>query len=801
MSNTVIAIKKSATAASVPGSLEFGELAINYADGKLYYKAANGTIQQLNVGSGSYFGTVNANNTLVVADTTGDILSLVAGNNIAITSNTTTDTITIGLQNDVVIPGTFKINTVGNDEGGEIVLGAAITNSTLSGDVKIDVYQNKLRFFESGSPNKGAYIDLSLASTGIGSNLLAGAGSTDTEARATAAAAFVKANAAFDKANSANVLASSAFDKANSTTYSSNVVISVADNSNAALRITQTGTGNALLVEDEANPDASPFVVTAGGAIGIGTRFPGSNFDFVADGGFALPYFRSFGAAVGTYLTAARARGTLASPTILTNGDAIGGIQFTGHDGTGNIPAALIRVDVDGVPGTNDMPGRMLFLTTADGAAAATERMRIDSAGRVGIGGTPTTGMRFVVSGAQTLGANPQFLLNQQTIQSDATGTTTYFETYVNSQATAFNASLVTHYKANKAALSGGATITSQRGFSAEASLTEAMNNYGFYGGIPAATGRWNFYAAGTAANYFAGDLTLGTTSNPNSSRLHVQGGGNSRMLTVQSTDADTSAGVGLTNDAREWSVAVRGDLGDALAVRDITTNVDRLIVANTGNVGIGITSPAYKLDVHGTINAASILINGSPIPNSTTYSSNVVISIADNSNAALRITQTGSGDALLIEDSGNPDSTPFIVNAFGQVGIGTNAPSQKLSVIGTTTSNVFISRAVSTTAITSPLTWNSSEYSQYSLTAQNADFFVDVSSGFAEDGQKMLFRFKDNGTSRAITWDTVSFIGAFRAVGVTLPSATVANKTLYVGAIYNAIDSVWDVVAVGQEA
>ena len=47
MANTVIALKKSATPSSVPSNLANGELAINYADGKLYYKAANGTIASI----------------------------------------------------------------------------------------------------------------------------------------------------------------------------------------------------------------------------------------------------------------------------------------------------------------------------------------------------------------------------------------------------------------------------------------------------------------------------------------------------------------------------------------------------------------------------------------------------------------------------------------------------------------------------------------------------------------------------------------------------------------------------------
>lgn len=61
---------------------------------------------------------------------------------------------------------------------------------------------------------------------------------------------------------------------------------------------------------------------------------------------------------------------------------------------------------------------------------------------------------------------------------------------------------------------------------------------------------------------------------------------------------------------------------------------------------------------------------------------------------------------------------------------------------------------------------------------------------------QKLIYRFKDNGTARTITWNAI-----FRAVGATLPVTTVINKTTYVGCVYNAVDSKWDVIAVSQEA
>ena len=73
--------------------------------------------------------------------------------------------------------------------------------------------------------------------------------------------------------------------------------------------------------------------------------------------------------------------------TILQNNDDIGELRFAGDDGADlQSLAAKILCQVDGTPGLDDMPGRLVFSTTADGAASPTERMRIDSSGNVGIG-------------------------------------------------------------------------------------------------------------------------------------------------------------------------------------------------------------------------------------------------------------------------------------------------------------------------------------------------------------------------------------------------------------------------------
>lgn len=64
---------------------------------------------------------------------------------------------------------------IGGDEGGQINLATAVTNSTLSGPINFDVWRNKVRLFEGGGNNRGASIDLSTLLNGVGSELIAAA--------------------------------------------------------------------------------------------------------------------------------------------------------------------------------------------------------------------------------------------------------------------------------------------------------------------------------------------------------------------------------------------------------------------------------------------------------------------------------------------------------------------------------------------------------------------------------------------------------------------------------------------------
>jgi len=93
----------------------------------------------------------------------------------------------------------------------------------------------------------------------------------------------------------------------------------------------------------------------------------------------------------GPAIVLGKSRGAIGSATVVQNNDELGAIYFNGADGTDTISrGASIRCHVDGTPGSNDMPGRLQFYTTPDGAAAAVERMRLDSLGNVLIGNLAT---------------------------------------------------------------------------------------------------------------------------------------------------------------------------------------------------------------------------------------------------------------------------------------------------------------------------------------------------------------------------------------------------------------------------
>jgi hypothetical protein len=116
------------------------------------------------------------------------------------------------------------------------------------------------------------------------------------------------------------------------------------------------------------------------------------------------------------------------------------------------------------------------------------------------------------------------------------------------------------------------------------------------------------------------------------------------------------------------------------------------------------------------------------------------------------------------------------------------DAPTARAAINAAGTSVNTINAPGATPAI------NANLYSQVNLTGINAAI-TSLSSGLTGnwvDGQQLRWRFKDNGIAQAITLG-----GLFRAIGVTLPTTTVATKTTYMLTVYNLADAIWDVIDV----
>ncbi|CAB4177502.1 hypothetical protein UFOVP1008_1, partial [uncultured Caudovirales phage] len=205
----------------------------------------SGTSSGTNTGDQNLFSTVAvAGQTSVVADAASDTLTLVAGTNVTITTDALTDTITInssgsvggvtdGDKGDITVSSTGTVWTVDN---------TAITYAKIQNVSATD----KLL----GRSTAGAGVIEEIALTAAGRALIDDA---DASAQRTTLGLGTMATAA-----SADYLPLTGGAVTGATTVSVN---SASD----ALRINQLGAGNALVVEDETNPDSTPFVVNNAG--------------------------------------------------------------------------------------------------------------------------------------------------------------------------------------------------------------------------------------------------------------------------------------------------------------------------------------------------------------------------------------------------------------------------------------------------------------------------------------------------------------------------------------------------------
>lgn len=429
---------------------------------------------------------------------------------------------------------------------------------------------------------------------------------------------------------------------------SANISVSVSDNTNPALaiaqsgsadalRVTNTGSGNSFVVEDSANPDASPFVIDTVGNVVIGNTSTTYNFEVVDRNSAAVAGIKSYvNNSNSPSFRFDKARGGSASgPTIVSSGDNIGLIQFYGYDGAAFIEAARIEADVGGATGLNDMPGRLMFFTTPDGSSSSDERMRIRSDGNIGIGGIGSATTVLSLQKSITGGTSAIGIDLAATVQSDVTSGGLGYNTSLSTQAASFS-TVLQHYRATQATLGAASTVSLQIGFSSTSSLIGATDNqafraadtaavtsgkiaYGFYSAINTATGggtTYGFYSAGTARNLFSGDVQVFGAGKLG----YTTGSGGTA---TQATSRTTGVTLNKTNGAITlFSTTTTAGTFSSFTVTNNTVDATDTVIVNfksgatADRYGIAVTAVAagsFRIQIH---NIAAVSVAEAPVIN-----------------------------------------------------------------------------------------------------------------------------------------------------------------------------------------
>lgn len=174
--------------------------------------------------------------------------------------------------------------------------------------------------------------------------------------------------------------------------------------------------------------------------------------------------------------------------------------------------------------------------------------------------------------------------------------------------------------------------------------------------------------------------------------------------------------------------------------------------------------------------------------------------------------TLTASNSITLAGTDGKTLTTSNSLTLAGTDGTVMTFPGTNASVVGAATAQTLTNKRIdprvsSATSTTSPLAWNSDNFDVYAYTALANDLTLNADAGTPSNGNKMIFRIQADGTPRVLTF-TGGTTNSFKPIGVTVTISgsnwtytTSANKKTYIGCIYNAADSRWDIVAIAQEA
>jgi hypothetical protein len=364
---------------------------------------------------------------------------------------------------------------------------------------------------------------------------------------------------------------------------------------------------------------------------------------------------------------------------------------FRTTDGTniGLFGSSVFASNVIGIGSSNAVP---LVLGTA-----ATERMRIDSSGNVGIGTTSPTHL-LTLETASSPGLKIKDTTQGATLLAFSQDSNSHVGTF-SSHPLVFDTNSTERMRITSAGNVGIGTTSPSYKLEVQGDFYTNGTN----GALTTASSQSNLYLLNltrtSTSLITAGNVGIGTTSP--SQKLEVNGnaiiGGGTldnpqswgKILQVQNTGSN-GAGISVKDSNNEWNLATYN------GVFNISDGIEeRIIINSSGNVGIGTTSPDVKLDIEGT--------GGELLRLRDTDGSYTALTLYnDTANVNSRnwgIYNNGYdyGDFNIVSSTTNtnaPDiinATRLTINKFGNVGIGTTGPVQKLHIVDTNGANIIL--------------------------------------------------------------------------------------------------------------